>query len=221
LPTEAVAETVINPLLWLVPLFPLLGYLFIAVAGRKLTGAPLPVVEAGHEHAHDVHGHSIPATPAAPTTHAVAQNVGGSDAPEFVADPGTVSEGAANVAATHPDTKAHADDDHGHGHGGGHDDHSHGAHLNAGGTRLIGAIATLLVFGSFLVSLLLFFQVLGMQGEERRIFSPSFDWMRVPAMAGMPGLDLKFQLAVDPLTALMLLIITGIGALITCTRPAT
>ena len=38
--------------------------------------------------------------------------------------------------------------------------------------------------------------------------------MSVPAIGSMPALHLSFGLMVDPLTALMLLIITGVGSLI-------
>ncbi len=188
---EASAAT--NPLLWLVPLFPLLGYLFIAFFGRGLTGAPLPVVEAsdGHDaHAHG--GHDADAGQPTPTAHKDT-----ADGPAFDAHGHQV----ASDAVTH-------DNDHGHG---GHDE----AHLSPGGTKLVGGLATLMIGLSFAVSVMLFLGLIGgLGGEERRIFSPSFEWMHVPAMAGLPALDLRFQLAVDPLTALMLLIITGIGTLI-------
>ena len=182
---------------WLVPLFPLIGYLIIAFFGRGLTGAPLPVVEAGGGHEHG-HGHDEPdAGLATPTEHKDT-----SDGPAFDAHGHDVEADAHGGAhGTHDAT-----DDHGHG----HDE----AHLSPGGTKVVGTIATLAVLASFVVSVLLFLQILGIQGEERRIFSVPFEWMRVPGMAGMQPLDLRFQLAVDPLSSLMLLIITGIGTLI-------
>jgi NADH-quinone oxidoreductase subunit L len=197
---------------WLVPLFPLVGYLINAFLGRGLTGAPLPVVESGGGHGdHGGHDHPrTPVTPAAPTTDAPAENLGPSDAPEFVANPGSAAAGHSGAPGAAPAVAVAAaahEDDHGH-HGGGE------AHLSPGGTKLVGGIATLAVAASFAVSLLLFFQILAMNGPERRLFSTAFTWMQVPAMAGMPPLDLRFQLAVDPLTSLMLLIITGIGTLI-------
>ena len=197
---EASGTPETNILLWLVPLFPLIGYLIIAFFGRGLTGAPLPVVKSGG--GHDAHGHAgggrdVDAGQATPTAHKDT-----SDGPAFDAHGHDVAADAGHAAAV-----AH-DDDHGHG---GHGE----AHLSPGGTKRVGGLATVMVLLSFAVSVLLFLSLLGGGGgEERRIFSPSFEWMHVPAMAGLPSLDLRFQLAVDPLTALMLLIITGIGTLI-------
>jgi NADH-quinone oxidoreductase subunit L len=79
-------------------------------------------------------------------------------------------------------------------------------HLDKGGMGLVGGIATLLVAMAFGLSLILFFQIQGLTGEEKRIFSSAFSWM--------PQIGLNFQLVVDPLSVLMMLIITGIGALI-------
>jgi NADH-quinone oxidoreductase subunit L len=90
-----------------------------------------------------------------------------------------------------------AHDDHGHGHGG------HGDMVR--GAATVGGIATLAVLASFGVSLMLFLQVLGMTGE-RRIASATFEWI--------PQIGLNFGLNVDPLSALMMLIITGVGSLI-------
>lgn len=74
------------------------------------------------------------------------------------------------------------------------------------GATTVGGIATLAVLVSFGVSLMLFLQVMGMTGEERRILSTTFEWI--------PQIGLNFGLNVDPLSSLMMLIITGIGSLI-------
>ncbi len=76
--------------------------------------------------------------------------------------------------------------------------------LDRGG-HLIGAT---LPIGSFLVSLLLFFQLLGREGDDRQVSQHLFTWFQ----AG--GLDVGFDLLYDPLSALFLLLITGVGSLI-------
>lgn len=69
---------------------------------------------------------------------------------------------------------------------------------------LSGGLATLVIWVAFACSLVLFGQV----GPEKRLFSSELVWFS----AG--ELSVSFKLSVDTLTALMLLIITGVGALI-------
>ena len=189
-----------NILLWLVPLFPLVGFLINAFIGASATKSPKPIVETGDEAAAQAAhggGHAKvygSAAEAAPTTGAGVHNSGPSDAAAFVPNPGVTAAG---------------DDGSGHGHGSGNH-----TPLNAGGKGLVGGIATFMVLLSFVVSLLLFFAVQNASNPGHQIFSPRWDWMSVPAVAGMPGLQLGFGLMVDPLTSLMLLIITGVGTLI-------
>jgi len=76
----------------------------------------------------------------------------------------------------------------------------------------VGSVGTVAVALSFLLSVLLFVQVGG--APEQRIYSSTFDWMRIASGVAGDGIDLRFGLVVDPLSGLMLLIITGIGALI-------
>lgn len=79
------------------------------------------------------------------------------------------------------------------------------------GKKASGILATLAIWASFACSLAIFSQVgaTAAAADGRKvIFSPAFEWMT----AG--DLSLKLELAVDPLSALMLLIITGVGALI-------
>ncbi len=170
------------PLLWAIPLLPLLGFLLIAFLGAGITKSPRPVADTGDA-----------------TTDAAARNAGPSDAPVYDMETATAASG-------HDDTGAPAH------HGpGAHDE----AHLDKGGTKLIGGLATALVGLSFLLSVVIFLQVVGGGGgAEHRLFSSAWEWMRVPALAGGQPLSVSFQLAVDPLTALMLLIITGVGTLI-------
>ena len=75
-----------------------------------------------------------------------------------------------------------------------------------------GVVATGAVVASFVLALWLFVQVPG--APEHRLSSRAFEWMVLPAGVGGDGFDLRFGLVVDPLSSVMLLIITGIGALI-------
>ncbi len=100
--------------------------------------------------------------------------------------------------------------------GDGHtDEHGHAhdqAPLDKGGMSIVGGLATAMVLLSFVLSVIVSLPFFG--GRTEVLFSPSFHWMQVPAVGNMPGLDLNFRLAVDSLTSLMLLIITGVGSLI-------
>jgi NADH-quinone oxidoreductase subunit L len=108
--------------------------------------------------------------------------------------------GAGITGGTKPSADAH---DHGHGHG--HDDHGHG-HAMVKGATTVGGIATAVMLAAFVCAALIFLQVSGIQGEERRVLVPGFAWI--------PGIGLNFGLNIDPLSTLMMLIITGIGTLI-------
>jgi NADH-quinone oxidoreductase subunit L len=76
---------------------------------------------------------------------------------------------------------------------------------NAGVT---GTIATLFIFGSFIVSLMLFLQLHSMPAEDRVIEQVVYHWITV----GSFNLDIAFRL--DSLNTLFTLVITGIGTLI-------
>ncbi len=69
-------------------------------------------------------------------------------------------------------------------------------------------LATALPIGSFAISVLLFLQLLGRGEEDRQVVQPLYTWMQ----AGR--LDVGFDLLYDPLSALFLLLITGVGSLI-------
>ena len=71
--------------------------------------------------------------------------------------------------------------------------------------HLLGAA---LPVGSFLVSLLLFVQLLGRADDDRQVSQHLFTWFE----AG--SLKVDFDLLYDPLSALFLLLITGVGSLI-------
>lgn len=74
--------------------------------------------------------------------------------------------------------------------------------------KTAGSIASAAIFGSFVVSLTQFLQLHGMEDHNRVIEQTVFQWMT----AG--DLSVPFVLRFDPLTAIMCLIITGIGFLI-------
>ncbi|GAB2772060.1 NADH-quinone oxidoreductase subunit L [Nocardioides salsibiostraticola] len=69
-------------------------------------------------------------------------------------------------------------------------------------------LATALPVGSFVLSLVMFLQLLGRDEEERQIGQQLYDWIQVG------GLDVGMDLLYDPLSALFLLLITGVGSLI-------
>lgn len=62
--------------------------------------------------------------------------------------------------------------------------------------------------GSFVVSLLMFFSLMDRGEEERQLSQHLYDWIQVG------GLDVGMDLLYDPLSALFLLLITGVGTLI-------
>jgi NADH-quinone oxidoreductase subunit L len=69
-----------------------------------------------------------------------------------------------------------------------------------------GLLATVMLWAAFACSLVLLGQV--QAAPEKRLFSPEFVWFNADT------LSVSFKLSIDTLTALMLLIITGVGALI-------
>ncbi len=69
-------------------------------------------------------------------------------------------------------------------------------------------LATALPFGSFGISVALFLTLLGRGEEDRQVTQHLWDWLAVG------GLDVGIDLLLDPLSALFLLLITGVGSLI-------
>ncbi|WP_341924015.1 NADH-quinone oxidoreductase subunit L [Nocardioides psychrotolerans] len=69
-------------------------------------------------------------------------------------------------------------------------------------------LGTATALGSFVLSLLMFLTLLGRGEEERQIGQHLYDWIQVG------GLDVGMDLLYDPLSALFLLLITGVGTLI-------
>jgi NADH-quinone oxidoreductase subunit L len=74
--------------------------------------------------------------------------------------------------------------------------------------KVIGGIATLAVAGSFVVACGILFQLLSLPGEERHFVKTIFTWIQ----AGPFKADVAFL--IDPLSALMLMVVTGVGSLI-------
>ncbi|MGZ3795568.1 MAG: NADH-quinone oxidoreductase subunit L [Pseudobdellovibrionaceae bacterium] len=71
-----------------------------------------------------------------------------------------------------------------------------------------GAIATTAVFVSFICSVLLVAELIGLPPESRRIVVSFFDWVKVG------NLKIEAAFVVDQISAIMILIITGVGSLI-------
>jgi NADH-quinone oxidoreductase subunit L len=78
----------------------------------------------------------------------------------------------------------------------------------AAGSAVPGVIASLSIFASFVVSLLLFLQLQGLPAEARVIEQNLFSWMKVGE------LSVDMTLRVDVLSTLFTLVITGVGTLI-------
>jgi NADH-quinone oxidoreductase subunit L len=69
-------------------------------------------------------------------------------------------------------------------------------------------LGTLLPIGSFVLSLLMFVELLGRADDERQVARHLYTWFQVG------GLDVGMDLLYDPLSALFLLLVTGVGSLI-------
>ena len=80
--------------------------------------------------------------------------------------------------------------------------------LRKASERLTGAIGCLTVFGSFMVSLAAFIQLIGQDAANRTLENSVYTWMLVEK------LELMMAFQFDQLTAVMALVITGVGFLI-------
>ncbi|HUI24822.1 MAG TPA: NADH-quinone oxidoreductase subunit L [Candidatus Kryptonia bacterium] len=78
----------------------------------------------------------------------------------------------------------------------------------AGGKRAISIIACTPVVVAFLISLRAVLQLLRLEPEQRMLLDPLWTWISV----GTLNVDVAFQ--VDPLSAVMILVVTGVGGLI-------
>jgi NADH-quinone oxidoreductase subunit L len=105
---------------------------------------------------------------------------------------------------------------HGHDdHGSGHDDHGHGGHGDDHGhhetpayRKLVAFIAPAMIFCAFVVAALSVFQLAQLAPEARTVVKSYFPWIQ----AG--GLSVPFALQLDPLSSVMVLVVTGVGFLI-------
>src|SRR5215208_7929480 len=73
---------------------------------------------------------------------------------------------------------------------------------------MAGAVACGTVIASFFVSSAAVWSLVGREPESRLVVQRTFDWIR------SGSLDVGFTLALDPLSAVMILVVTGIGSLI-------
>src|SRR5436190_17499596 len=71
-----------------------------------------------------------------------------------------------------------------------------------------GAVACGAMMASFLVSCAAVWSLVGREAESRLVVQRTFDWIR------SGDFDAGFALALDPLSAVMILVVTGIGSLI-------
>ncbi len=69
-------------------------------------------------------------------------------------------------------------------------------------------LGTALPIGSFVISLICFLSVLGRDEADRQVSQHLYDWLQVG------GFDVGMDLLYDPLSAMFLLLITGVGSLI-------
>ncbi|WP_137292351.1 NADH-quinone oxidoreductase subunit L [Nocardioides dongxiaopingii] len=69
-------------------------------------------------------------------------------------------------------------------------------------------LGTAMPIGSFVVSLVMFLSLLGRDEEDRQVVQHLYDWIHVG------GLQVGMDLLYDPLAALFLMLITGVGSLI-------
>jgi NADH-quinone oxidoreductase subunit L len=174
--------------IWLIPLFPLFGAALMLFLGKRLDPqAPSEVAVApGLEHTHpgDVHEHGHD------HTHSHSHADGHSH--------------------THGDAHTHADHTHG-------DAHAHGGHGHGSGLRsLVSLICPGMVLMSFLLSVGAVVQLA--QKPERIHQVIQFTWL-----AGLPfhmadgrlsTFTADWGFLLDPLSAVMILVVTGIGFLI-------
>lgn len=84
-----------------------------------------------------------------------------------------------------------------------------GKRSRAFGDNTPALIAVLTIAGAFVASVAVFFKLLGLEGEERSLTVHLFDWITVG------GFSVGADLLVDQLSAVMILVVTGVGLLIT------
>jgi NADH-quinone oxidoreductase subunit L len=89
------------------------------------------------------------------------------------------------------------------GHGHGHDEHNHGG---GGGKKLISVLCPGMVLVAFLFSLGAVLELAGLPPDQRRAEVIVFDWL--------PSIGAHWGFLLDPLSSVMILVVTGVGFLI-------
>jgi len=79
---------------------------------------------------------------------------------------------------------------------------------------LPGVIASLAVFGSFVVAVLNFLHLAAMPVKERSISQQFYNWITVDDSAGTVSFQVSVNFLLDQLSGIMILVVTGIGFLI-------
>src|SRR5262245_39005749 len=74
--------------------------------------------------------------------------------------------------------------------------------------KLAGYLATASVAVSFVAAVTAFIAILGEEPDQRSHLSTAWTWLAVP------GLNVGLEILVDPLSIFMMLIVSGVGALI-------
>ncbi len=79
-----------------------------------------------------------------------------------------------------------------------------------------GGLATVAVFASFAVAVSLFLHVTSADAAHKQATVYLAHWLQVPGISteGVRDFNINFELLIDPLSVLMMLIITGVGGLI-------
>jgi NADH-quinone oxidoreductase subunit L len=189
---------------WLILALPLLGFLVNGLAALVAARRALPHVPPVGDPHWDTHGHDHAPRP---VTYALADTAAGHAHGHDAHSP---SEQEGMDAGTRPNPADHADAHHDHTHDAhghdAHDDHGHAHGPRPWTHTLPSVVAPLAIVGAFIVALLNFLQMRGFHGA----FEASHGWSWMPA----GDLQVDFSLLLDPLSMLMTLIITGVGALI-------
>jgi NADH-quinone oxidoreductase subunit L len=189
---------------WLIVALPLLGFVINGVAALIAARRALPHVPPVGDPHWDTHGHDHAHAPQE-VTYAFADTA----AVGHGHDAHTPSEQEGMDAGTRPNPADHADAHHDHGHDAhghdAHDDHGHAHGPKPWTHTLPSIVAPAAIVGAFVVAVLNWMAMRG-TGE----FAPIQGWNWMPA----GELQVNFGLLLDPLSMLMTLIITGVGALI-------
>src|SRR5690606_31884619 len=81
-------------------------------------------------------------------------------------------------------------------------------HRSERGARLAGVVGTAVLAISFAFAVVAFFALQGRDPEERQLVSSLYEY------AAVGSIDAKLAILVDPLSVLMLLVVTGVSTLI-------